>query len=419
MAISAHGKPLLPALTGLRTFAALAIFNVHFLPDLPVSDGPLQHYYQALREAGSSGVCMFFALSGFILAYSYEKLTPHRESAVKFWASRFSRIYPVYFLGILWFSPFFLIHRYSSEIFSEATIKAIIAFIPTVMLVQAWLHPRAAIAWNGPGWSLSVEAAFYLLFPFIAPRLRTLSRRGLLNLAGVAVAVSATLSGVIPLFSKWAYTDELVRFNPLFHLPTFLFGASLGYYFIQTRHQAEKGKYLSVVAMVAILGIALLSPSLPELMIHNSLFLPFFGMLFLDLARGGYGSRFLSSPVMVLLGESSYALYILQFSIALTFLFISNGMGARDYYADMKAMHSYSFASFAILLVIAYLISIFVFKMVESPLRIRLRCKIIDFFIPVSEGTDRIGSDGVPSPECPPIGFATTSELRTFPSGSS
>jgi len=33
MANDFQGKPMLGALTGLRFFAALAIFNVHFLPD--------------------------------------------------------------------------------------------------------------------------------------------------------------------------------------------------------------------------------------------------------------------------------------------------------------------------------------------------------------------------------------------------
>jgi len=386
MVISAHGKPLLPALTGLRTFAALAVFNRHFLPDLPVSAGPLGFYFRAVREAGVSGVCMFFALSGFILAYSYEHLTSRREAAVKFWASRFARIYPVYFLGMLWFAPFFLFHRYSTEQVSEATLKAVTSFVPAAILVQAWLHPRLAMAWNGPGWSLSVEVAFYLLFPFLAPHLRTLSPRGLLKVAGVAVAVSAILSGIVPLFlPNWQYADYVVMFNPVFHLPTFIFGAALGYYFIHTRHQAEKRKFLSPVALTAILIIALFSDSLPNLMIHNTLFLPFFGMLFIALARGGYGSRFLSRPVMVLLGESSYGLYILQYGIVLTCLFISNGMEARDYYADILALHASSFASYTALLVIAYTISIFIFKTFESPLRIRLRSKIIEVLLPVSK----------------------------------
>jgi peptidoglycan/LPS O-acetylase OafA/YrhL len=41
-------------------------------------------------------------------------------------------------------------------------------------LTQAWI-PKAAVAWNGPAWSLSVEAFFYLLFPFILPKLESMS----------------------------------------------------------------------------------------------------------------------------------------------------------------------------------------------------------------------------------------------------
>jgi peptidoglycan/LPS O-acetylase OafA/YrhL len=380
MAINAHGKPLLPALTGLRFFAALAIFNVHFLPDLPAANGLIKYFFQALKLAGVSGVCMFFALSGFILAYSYENIAPNRESSVKFWASRFSRIYPVYLLGMLWFAPFILAHRYGVEHFAEATIKAFASFTSTALLVQAWFHPRFAISWNGPGWSLSVEAVFYLAFPFLAPRLRSLSPHGLLVAAAAALVVSAALSGIVPLLlPTWRYTDEFVLFNPLFHVPTFIFGASLGYYFPCS--DKRMGTILSLPAFAAILVTALLSPFLPILMVHNSLFLPLFGVLFLGLARGGFGSRFLSLPVMVLLGESSYALYILQFSIGLTFLFFINGMAARDYFAGAGTIRTDSFAVYGALLIIANSISIFVFKRFESPLRVKLKTQFIRMFL--------------------------------------
>ena len=171
--------------------------------------------------------------------------------------------------------------------------------------------------------------------------------------------------------------DELVRFNPIFQIPTFIFGASLGYHFLRSDKRSHDGNLLSLAAIAGMLSIGLLSPLLPKLMLHNSLFLPFFGMLFIGLARGGYLCQFLSLPAMVLLGESSYALYILQLSIGFTFLILVNGMVSQDYLVAVHTIRTGSFANYVALLIMANAVSIIVFKFVESPLRVKLRSKII------------------------------------------
>ena len=48
-------------------------------------------------------------------------------------------------------------------------------------LVQAWV-PHLAFAANPPGWSLSVEAFFYAVFPFVVHRLRCRTVRQLVAL---------------------------------------------------------------------------------------------------------------------------------------------------------------------------------------------------------------------------------------------
>src|SRR5436190_18076893 len=47
--------------------------------------------------------------------------------------------------------------------------------LAALTLTQAWV-PAASDAWNGPAWSLSAEAFFYLLFPLAALSIARLGR---------------------------------------------------------------------------------------------------------------------------------------------------------------------------------------------------------------------------------------------------
>ena len=88
---SAAKKPHLPALTGLRAFAALNLVFFHFAN--PRDFG----WLAPVVDNGYTSVSFFLLLSGFILAYNYSDRSARGEMAIgKFWVARFSRLYPVY-----------------------------------------------------------------------------------------------------------------------------------------------------------------------------------------------------------------------------------------------------------------------------------------------------------------------------------
>ncbi len=79
-------------------------------------------------------------------------------------------------------------------------------------MVQTWnpLRPDLNGAWNYPAWSLSVEAFFYLCFPFKqGPPLQDFRRRGLLIL-GAAAALIAIL-GHTPTPRSWYFCPCFAR----------------------------------------------------------------------------------------------------------------------------------------------------------------------------------------------------------------
>ena len=145
----AEVRTSLPALTGIRFFAAFYVVLFHSLPWLDA------HYHLATQvriflSNGYLSVCLFFILSGFILSYTYEGHSSGGVNRAKFWESRFARIYPVYFLSLLVALPFSW-HELSFS--SGAAV---------LLMVQAWnpLQPQITGVWNYRAWFLSVEAFF-------------------------------------------------------------------------------------------------------------------------------------------------------------------------------------------------------------------------------------------------------------------
>jgi peptidoglycan/LPS O-acetylase OafA/YrhL len=185
----------MPALTGLRAFTATNIVFFHFWN--PAWFGPLA----PMMDNGYVGVNFFFLLSGFILAYNYsDRSDAGQFDRKQFWQTRFSRLYPVYVLGLLISIPILELewkHRTHGQFFLGLGL--------TSVMQQGW-SPRLCTFWNTPAWTLSCETVFYLLFPLlVAIKWPRQTRKLLLILAGCWLA-----SLVIPVvyMSGWIGPDH-------------------------------------------------------------------------------------------------------------------------------------------------------------------------------------------------------------------
>jgi peptidoglycan/LPS O-acetylase OafA/YrhL len=326
-----------------------------------------------LLESQLAGVSLFFMLSGFILAYAYSDMETGRQDRTNFWISRFARIYPVYFLSLLWFAPFILAHRFTVEPFGTALAKAVSSFVPSALLIQGWFHPRFALSWNGPGWTLSVEAVFYILFPFFYPFIRRLSSHGKLLFFAAAVVTGSLLSMAdIPFHSE--LLAGLIGFHPFFHVPTFLAGVALGAHFVDAKPSKNTGHWLCAIGIVAILVIGSFAHHLPSSYMKNAAFLPAFAPLLYGLALEGGPARILSSRVLVVLGESSYALYLLQLSTVGTIMVLNDRKHFHDFYGEGQISPILTGpAFFVVALLFSILVSYLVFRFIETPFRGKLR----------------------------------------------
>ena len=172
--MNAARKPTLGALTGLRFLAAAQVVLFHSIgPRLDHLAPPLA----GLLGAGYTGVSLFFVLSGFVLAYNY--LAPGQGGTTKtgnFLAARVARIYPVYLIGVLLALPGLAGKLLRDHGPGDAFLAGSPVVLSALTLTQSWI-PAYACRVNCPGWSLSVEAFFYLAFPllgvFLATRAKT------------------------------------------------------------------------------------------------------------------------------------------------------------------------------------------------------------------------------------------------------
>lgn len=314
-------KPDLKALTGLRFFAAISVVIYHFArPALAGSAEPL------LRLAGSgyAAVSFFFLLSGFILSYSYlDRQGTFRGTRKDFYVARFARIYPAYLLAFFLAAPFNILASLHANHWPVAGAKLLVNAVSYLSLQQAWT-PWTAWAWNFPAWSVSVEAFFYLTFPFIAPRLARLKLSSCLQLCGVLWLACLLIPTVLVVGKGITaepqlndYLQMFVEFNPLLRLPEFLIGIVLGRVFTLGFTDRLPRQGLAYAAMVAVVGVLALVPEIPHPLLANGLMVPLFAWLILSLTKDrSWLQRLLSIPAIVLLGEASYGIYILQIPVS-------------------------------------------------------------------------------------------------------
>ncbi len=359
-----------PALTGLRFLAAMYVVAFHFARPT-----------NAILSCGYLGVGVFFVLSGFILAYVYGR-TPERPfDRASFWSARFARVYPLYLLSFLLAAPAYISHRVMSDPSAASRFAKIGIGAATYLgLAQAWI-PGATHIWNSVAWTLSVETFFYAVFPFVVgPLARVAGRRLFIGLAGVWIAdlVPAALFLFAGPFNDTVQT--FVQEVPLLQFPAFLFGVLLGHRYLRDE-SGERSAWMIYAGATGTLLAAAYSRFIPPVLLHNGLLLPFFGMLIYGLAKGGLEkgkspASWLASRPMVLLGEASYGMYLLQYPVWWAVLWLSRNYRLEDYVTDIHTSRALSDPKvFCAGVIVLIGLSVLTLRYIETPARRWLRSR--------------------------------------------
>jgi peptidoglycan/LPS O-acetylase OafA/YrhL len=185
------------ALDGMRGVAALAVVSRHFTREMvPIA---LPSSYLA--------VDIFFAMSGFVLAHSYDARLGFDLSTAEFVKKRLVRLYPLYLASIL-IVAFGVAAALTAHIpvnWQPASLTASVVlsllFLPTPPMLN---NTPLLFPLNMPSWSLFMEIAVNIVYALVRPVLSFRALNWTLIVSALALVLAITANGNADIGSEWA-----------------------------------------------------------------------------------------------------------------------------------------------------------------------------------------------------------------------
>jgi peptidoglycan/LPS O-acetylase OafA/YrhL len=306
-------KKTFSVLDGMRGIAAIYVLIIHtgsFWGNLD-----FHHSYLA--------VDLFFVLSGFVIAHAYEnKLDSGQLSLKNFILVRLIRLYPMYFLSIIFAATIFILHylggRYESLLNTYQLIELIalsLLFLPTYIPGIVYLFPL-----NIPYWSIFYELIMNVVYVFTREKLTNNVLLILVISLSCLLALMAYFRGDISAGLTWRLTSivsALVRSG---------FGIFLGVYLFRINKSLLINSPISSWVVILITALSLMTPDLGRL---NGLF-DLFAVTFIFPLLVLLGVRSKHGPIADLifkkLGVVSYPIYLLHIPVSLIIYLYANNL---------------------------------------------------------------------------------------------
>ena len=306
----------LNAIQFLRALAAILVAYAHSI-DLQMRYAhSFQQDFFYLQNFGAFGVDIFFVISGFIIPYSAGSYEGAREGRL-FFFKRFRRVNPVYYLSTLLFIGT-MIH---GILIKKIPLFPFPVIVKSVFLLPFFDSKSFITPILFPAWTLSFEWLFYLLFLLtILLRTRHKERMLLLLITGLVAA------GL--LFKGFTDLDYRLRFMTSPILLEFLLGVCLYWCSVKIK-VPKKLAFALLLAGICICvyeivrGFGEISEAVS--IIDGQLSLTRFilwgipagllvaGCIFLEKAHSL--SRIWNNSLTTLLGDASYSIYLVNYTI--------------------------------------------------------------------------------------------------------
>lgn len=278
----------------LRGIAAMMVVVFHVFPQLQ-----RMGLNWPEPNALSSGVDVFFVISGFVMTYSTAR-HPGR-GGLAFLRDRLLRIAPLYWTLSLLMVVLLLTMPQLAQTSRFDARHALLSFL----FIPA-MHPVLGHYWPliVPGWTLNYEMFFYVIFALAlgsGGRARTV-------VTGLTVWALVVLT-LVPLFVP---VDGLAQFYTRSQILEFGFGIVLGEWYLRTAQQPSGVWWLAIVLGAIGLGLSGHTAGLlPQAVVPGiPAALVVVGMLRVPLRIDGLWER-----VAARLGDASYSIYLSHYLV--------------------------------------------------------------------------------------------------------
>ncbi|MFM7726718.1 MAG: acyltransferase family protein, partial [Flavobacteriales bacterium] len=270
-----------------RGMAALGVVFFHFTLHHPS--------YETYFRFGTIGVDLFFMISGFVIFMSLQKA----DSIRTFITNRLSRLYPAYWMGVLFSFALITIHfHYSAK---YAIDRPWLTLAGNLTMVQYYLGVHDL---EGPYWTMIVELIFYVLMGLIF----FLGQLKRIHIIGSLLCTALILTAFFVDEIMWV-KDIFIKVPLLYHFPLFYAGIV---FYERFTHSLSRNRFLTGLAISFAAQMALFPHtwrackhmSQPE---YAVVLLLFFTIFYLFI--GGKLER-ISNPVTLFFGKISFPLYL-------------------------------------------------------------------------------------------------------------
>jgi len=352
------GSQRLDYIDSLRGLAALyvVLFHVARVPKPPLSIPAWLHEFIGF---GGSGVTLFFVISGFSMALTWGRHARSTRPYLSFYAARFFRIAPLFYLILFVTIIRDLAFKGSAGLHSLAEISSNILLVFNLLP----LPYQTGIVWAS--WTIGVECVFYLLFPLVARYTSTFARSVIFLISSIA------LSTVLYHFNYITHNVPVLgpltgSVGAITHFPIFIFGILVyrtqGIIGDVRRIRFPLATALALVT-ISIGGLATMLATMRGTPGASWLYLS--ALLYSILLLGFSISPmvFLVNPVTTFTGRISYSLYLIHPNV----VFALSAVFAAIYRTRLNSTLSFTL-SVLLTLIVIFPLSYLTYTFIERPM---------------------------------------------------